>query len=104
MQPTPRRSDAPFKTFQGDYLTANTVSECNDSAAVMSKTLFDELGADAALITPHGTGPFIVTNWSANERIELRANNDYWDDRPHREPGPHRDSRRFRSNSPVANG
>ncbi len=54
--------DAPFKQFQGDYLTANTVSECNDSAAVVSKALFDELGPDETLITPHGTGPFIVTD------------------------------------------
>ncbi len=78
----PKKVDAPFKRFQGDYLTANTVSECNDSAAVVSKALFDEMGADAALITPHGTGPFIVTNWSANERVELRANNDYYMDPP----------------------
>ena len=77
-----KKVDAPFKTFRGDYLTANTVSECNDSGAVVSKALFDELGAEGALITPHGTGPFIVTNWSANEKIELRANNDYWGNLP----------------------
>jgi peptide/nickel transport system substrate-binding protein len=70
--------DAPFKQFQGDYLTANTVSECNDSAAVVSKALFDELGPDETLITPHGTGPFIVTDWKANEKVTFRANNDYW--------------------------
>ena len=77
-----KKVDAPFKNFQGDYLTANTVSECNDSGAVVSKALFDELGAEGALITPHGTGPFIVTNWSANEKIDLRANNDYWGNPP----------------------
>jgi peptide/nickel transport system substrate-binding protein len=70
--------DAPFKQFQGDYLTNNTVSECNDSAAVVSKSLFDELGADETLITSHGTGPFIVTDWKANEKITFRANNNHW--------------------------
>ncbi len=74
----PTKVDAPFKQFQGDYLTANTVSECNDSAAVVSKVLTDELGPDETLITPHGTGPFIVTDWKANEKITFRANNDYW--------------------------
>jgi len=74
----PTKVDAPFKQFQGDYLTANTVSECNDSAAVVSKALFDELGPDETLITAHGTGPFIVTDWKANEKITFRANNDYW--------------------------
>jgi len=76
----PNKVDAPFKQFQGDYLTANTVSDCNDSAAVVSKALFDELGADEVLITPHGTGPFIVTDWKANEKITFRANNGYWNE------------------------
>ena len=82
--------DAPFKTFRGDYLTANTGSECNDSGAVVSKALFDELGAEGALITPHGTGPFIVTNWSANEKIELSGEQRLLGQpASHRESGPH---------------
>ncbi len=74
----PLKVDAPFKRFQGDYLIANTVSACNDSGAIVSKVLFNELGADEALRTPHGTGPFIVTDWKSNEKVELRANNDHW--------------------------
>jgi peptide/nickel transport system substrate-binding protein len=59
------------------------VSECNDSAAVVSKAVFDELGADETLITAHGTGPFIVTDWKANEKITFRPNNDHWLSAPH---------------------
>lgn len=75
---TATKVSAPFKEYRGDWLTFNTVSTCNDSGAVASKALFDEVGADEMLITPHGTGPFIVTTWNANEKIEARANNDHW--------------------------
>ena len=78
----PAKVDAPFKQFRGDFLEYNTVSACNDSAAVVSKALFEELGADETLLTPHGTGPFIVTDWKSNEKITMRANQDYWGTAP----------------------
>ncbi|MGH2543233.1 MAG: ABC transporter substrate-binding protein, partial [Ardenticatenaceae bacterium] len=70
--------EAPFKTYRGDFISFNTVSDCHDSVGIVSKKAFDELGVDGARVTPIGTGPFVVKNWLPKERIEAEARTEHW--------------------------
>lgn len=50
--------------------------------AIVCKAAIEEMGEDAYGRTPVGSGKFIVTNWSAGDRIELTRNDNYWGDKP----------------------
>jgi peptide/nickel transport system substrate-binding protein len=44
----------------------------------VSPTAFQEMGVDAFNSKPVGTGPFVVQNWTPDDRITLTRNPDYW--------------------------
>ncbi|HLU41383.1 MAG TPA: ABC transporter substrate-binding protein, partial [Microthrixaceae bacterium] len=44
----------------------------------VSPTAFQEMGRDAFGSRPVGTGPFMVQNWTPDDRITLTRNPDYW--------------------------
>jgi ABC-type transport system substrate-binding protein len=68
--------DAPFKQFRGDWLQTLRPN------SVVSKTVFDEVGATEALETMVGTGPFVAQKWLPDERLEATARPDYWNISP----------------------
>lgn len=70
--------EAKFKKYRHDFITYTTLSEGSGTASVLSKKVFDEFGAAKTLVTPHGTGPFVVRNWLPNERIEAVAVKEHW--------------------------
>ena len=50
--------------------------------AIFSKKIYDELGAEAAVTTTIGTGPFKVNRWSADEAVDLEAVTNHWRQTP----------------------
>ncbi len=46
---------------------------------MMDPTQWEELGEEGYDQDPSGTGPFKFDDWSPDERVELVANEDYWD-------------------------
>lgn len=63
------------RAFQADGLQ-DASSMCQDAVWMQSRQLFDELG-DTFLV-PHGSGPFVVHEWLAAERIEAESRVDHW--------------------------
>lgn len=61
---------APFLTYMGYY-----------SEYIVSPTALEKYGADFPT-NPVGTGPYIFDNWKKGEYIQLKANKDYWGEKP----------------------
>lgn len=53
------------------------------TAAIVSPTAMQEKGAIGFSMSPVGTGPFKFVEWVPDDKIELVANDDYWDGRPY---------------------
>ncbi len=65
--------------FAGFIYQVATASCCMLSKSVV-EAAGDKFGLDAALTI--GTGPYVITSWSANSEIVLEANPYYWDVQP----------------------
>ncbi len=50
---------------------------------IIPKHIAEEEGDEYLQTNPVGAGPFEFVEWSPNDYIELKANDDYWDGRPH---------------------
>jgi ABC-type transport system substrate-binding protein len=68
-------AEAPARAFISDGLQ-NISSMCQDAIWIQSKSLFDELGDTFGVA--HGSGPFVVHEWLAAERIEAESRIDHW--------------------------
>ena len=72
-------AEAPNRAFIGDGLQ-DASSICQDAVWMQSKTLYDELGTTFGV--PHGSGPFVVEEWMAAERIVAQSRVDHWKQSP----------------------
>ncbi len=68
-------AEAPNRAFVGDGLQ-DASSICQDAIWMQSKALQDETGDTFGI--PHGSGPFVVSEWLPAERIEAIARVDHW--------------------------
>lgn len=49
---------------------------------IVSQAAIEDLGDEAAAVTPIGTGPFEFVSWSPGDRVVLEAFDDHWRGRP----------------------
>ncbi|HIF38724.1 MAG TPA: hypothetical protein EYQ69_05860 [Gemmatimonadetes bacterium] len=68
-------AEAPNRAFVVDGLQ-DASSICQDAIWMQSKALQDETGDTFGI--PHGSGPFVVSEWLPAERIEAIARVDHW--------------------------
>ncbi len=47
------------------------------TAGILSETAYNELGAEEYMKSPITTGPYVVSEWSVGEKVELVANENY---------------------------
>ena len=50
--------------------------------AILSKTAYETMGADAFGRAPVGTGPMMFKEWVSGDRIELTGFEQYWGEKP----------------------
>ena len=50
--------------------------------AILSKSAYETMGAEAFGRAPVGTGPMMFKNWVQGDRIELTAFDQYWNEKP----------------------
>jgi ABC-type transport system substrate-binding protein len=72
---------APVDTWRFNSILFSLVQGAS-GFAIFSKNVYDTVGAEAAVTTPIGTGPFSVNEWLADERVELEAVQDHWRQTP----------------------
>ena len=54
------------------------ISNENGLVSISSKNVFDTLGEEQAILTPHGSGPWEVTKQVGNDELVARAKLDHW--------------------------
>ena len=74
-------------TADGEYgLTITTSAPCHETAALMSRISMWPMGAvedyDNFVKSPVGTGPYMITNYSLGENLQMEINPNYWGDAP----------------------
>lgn len=67
-------------------LTVKTSAPCFETAALLSRIAMWPVGAvedyENFVKSPVGTGPYVITNYSLGENIQLEANPNYWGEAP----------------------
>lgn len=53
--------------------------QMNEHWGILSKKYHEEVGEEGYLQEPVGTGPFKFVEWNKGDRIELEANENYWE-------------------------
>ena len=54
------------------------ISNENGLVSISSKNVYDTLGEEQAILTPHGSGPWEVTKQVGNDELVARAKLDHW--------------------------
>ncbi|MYF79921.1 MAG: hypothetical protein F4180_08815, partial [Chloroflexi bacterium] len=54
------------------------ISNENGLVSISSKNVYDTLGEEQAILTPHGSGPWEVTKQVGNDEMVARAKLDHW--------------------------
>jgi peptide/nickel transport system substrate-binding protein len=56
-----------------------------DCMAIMSRSVYDEIGGDAYMRNPIGSGAFILEEWLSGDRLIYKRNENYWGPLPESE-------------------
>ena len=54
----------------------------HQSAGIMSRAYFDEVGEEGIARSPMGTGAFIFDSWTSGDRVVCHRNDEYWGEEP----------------------